>query len=258
MSVSLVVSQPMLMPWCGMFEQIRLCDHFVFYDDVQIPLGGGRGRGFITRVQVKTAKGIDWISIPVLRSGKGEQLIKEASFLNLDWKREHLGKIEQAYRASPYFNSIYSSIIEPIYQFETENLSEFCINSMTKIWGALGFSPRTYLSSELGISRELDASVRVLEICKLLEADYYISGLGAMNYIDYSIFDVADVQIKYMNYQLKPYPQMHGVFTPYVSVIDMLCNIGTVATAEQLTSGAVYWKDWPYMEEGRPVARPRE
>jgi hypothetical protein len=247
----------MLMPWRGMFEQVRLCEHFVFYDDVQLPLGGGRGRSFITRVQIKTSKGVDWLSIPVLRSGKGEQLINEASFLNLDWKREHLGKIEQAYRASPYFDLIYASIIKPIYQLETESLSEFCINSMKKIWGALGFSPRTYLSSELGVSRELNASARVLEICKRLGADHYISGLGAMNYIDYSIFEKSDVQIKYMDYQFQPYPQMHGLFTPFVSIIDMLCNIGTVATTEQLTSKAVYWKDWPYMEEGRPIPQPR-
>ena len=124
------------MPWRGMFEQVRLCDKFVFYDDVQLPLGGGRGRGFITRVQVKTARGVAWLSLPVLRSGKGRQLIRDARFIHLDWKQEHLSRIEQAYRSAPHFESVYESLIKPIYAFETDSVSRFCINSMTKLWSA--------------------------------------------------------------------------------------------------------------------------
>ena len=99
----LVISQPMLLPWVGMFEQIKLCDHFVFYDDVQLPLGGGRGRGFTTRVQIKTEHGIRWLSLPVQRSGQGKQLICDAQFSHFDWKAEHLALIEQAYAEAPCF-----------------------------------------------------------------------------------------------------------------------------------------------------------
>ncbi len=48
--LSLVISQPMLFPWVGMLEQIRLSDTYVFYDDVQFSTGPGNR---VSRVQVK-------------------------------------------------------------------------------------------------------------------------------------------------------------------------------------------------------------
>ena len=45
-----VISQPMLFPWVGMFEQIRLADVYVHYTDVQFSKGS-----FVNRVQIKTA-----------------------------------------------------------------------------------------------------------------------------------------------------------------------------------------------------------
>jgi hypothetical protein len=249
----LVISQPMFLPWLGMFEQIGLCDQFVFYDDVQLPLGGGRGRGFSTRVQIKTEKGIDWLTLPVERAGKGAQLISEARFANMDWKSAHLSKITQAYRAAPFFAPVYESLVAPIYAQDTGFLSEFCMVSMQKIWLALGLSPAHYVSSQLKISQELNSSLRVLEICKAMGAGEYISGLGAMKYIDYTIFEEAGVRIAYMDYALKPYPQLHGEFTPYVSIIDMLFCIGIEATAAAIQSKQVYWKDWPNQQDGRPV-----
>lgn len=254
MPTRLVISQPMLMPWRGMFEQLMLCDKFVFYDDVQLPLGGGRGRGFITRVQIKTARGIDWLSLPLARAGKGKQLIRDARFAHMNWKREHLGKIEQAYRPAPYFETVYESAVRPIYGLETDSVAEFCMHSMRSLLGALGLAPQIFISSKLGVSPDLDASGRVLAICRLLGASDYISGLGAMNYINYSIFDRSGVRINYMDYQKEPYPQLYGEFTPYVSVIDLLFNVG-VEARQHLNPRCIYWKDWPHMKEGRPVGQ---
>ncbi len=250
----LVISQPMLMPWRGMFEQLLLCDTFVFYDDVQLPLGGGSGRGFITRVQIKTAQGIDWLSIPVHRAGKSSQNIKDARFAHMDWKATHLGKIDQAYRAAPHFDLIRDTVVRPIYGLETDSVSEFCAHSMRVLSTVLGLGPRMLVSSESKVATDLHGGDRVLAICEALGATTYLTGLGAMNYIDYDAFDQAGVRIEYMDYQLVTYPQLHGPFTPYVSVIDMLFNLGPAA-ANYLQPKAVYWKDWPVMEEGRPAPK---
>jgi hypothetical protein len=246
----------MFMPWRGMFEQVKLCGQFVFYDDVQLPLGGGRGRGFSTRVQIKTERGIDWLTLPVVRAGKGKQLINEACFAHMEWKNTHLSKIMQAYKEAPHFASIYESVLLPIYAIETESLSDFCIQSMQMLWTNLGLSPKNYLSSELHVPQDIGASERVLEICKALGAGEYVSGLGAMKYIDYSIFEKAAVRVNYMDYSLEPYSQLHGEFTPYVSIIDMLFCLGVEATSASLKSQCIYWKDWPHTEDGRPVPLP--
>jgi hypothetical protein len=248
----IVISQPMFLPWRGIFEQIRLCRQFVFYDDVQLPLGGGRGRGFTTRVQIKTAKGVDWLTLPVIRADKGKQLINAAQFAHMDWKQEHLSKIAQAYKAAPYFEPIYETVVKPIYAIETDSLAEFCMQSTKLLCAKLGLTPEMYVSSELPVSRDTGASKRVLDICEHLGASEYISGLGAMNYLDYALFEEAGVRVCYMDYQLPPYAQLHGEFTPYVSIIDMLFNLGCEGTEAELGSEATYWKLWPSMQDGRP------
>ncbi len=240
------------MPWRGIFEQMRLADKFVFYDDVQLPLGGGKGRGFITRVQIKTASGMAWLSLPVARSERGPQLIREALFANQDWRAGHLARIAQAYRGAPHFAWTMTNAVEPIYAAQTDRVGDFCIRSMKILAALLGISCELSLSSELAVPANQNASARVLEICRKVMAADYLSGLGAIDYIDYDLFERSGVRINYMDYELSPYPQLHGEFTPYVSVIDLLFNTGAQAR-HHLGSPSVYWRDWPAMgADGRP------
>jgi WbqC-like protein family len=252
----LVISQPMLMPWAGLFEQLRLCDKFIFFDDVQLPLGGGRGRGFITRVQIKTARGVEWLSLPMARAEQGKQLIMHARFAHQRWRQEHIEKITQAYKSARYFAEVLESVVQPIYAFDTDHLSEFCMHSIRVLARAIGVERESLLSSQLGVPRNMGASERVLEECRRLGATDYISGLGAMNYIDYELFERAAVRIHFMRYDLRPYAQLHGAFSPYVSAIDLLFNLGQRAS-EHLSSPCLYWRDWAYFDaSGRPVSRP--
>lgn len=251
----LVLSQPMLMPWKGMFEQIRLADRFIFYDDVQLPLGGGKGRGFITRVQIKTPRGPEWLSLPVARAGARAQRICDARFAHHEWRAQHLGKITQAYRGAPHYRWTDATVVQPIYALNSDSVSDFCRHSMAVIARALELEFNPSLSSEEGIPGDDNASERVLAYCMRAGADEYVSGLGAMDYIDYELFERAGVRICYMDYDLAPWPQQHGEFTPFVSTIDLLFNLGPAAVA-RLGSRAVYWKEWPAFSNARP-ARPR-
>jgi len=240
--MKLVISQPMYLPWRGIFEQIKLCDKFVFYDDVQIPKGGGKSRGFISRVQIKTERDWEWLSVHIKRSGEGLQLIKNAFFTDLGWKNRHMVKIKQAYQEAKFFNEIYESLVLPIYNYETELLSEFCINSTKIICNYLDLHPLFYISSDLNIPKAKDASQRVLEICLHFKTSEYITGHGAKNYINYAIFEKENVAIKYMEYKLTPYPQLHGKFNPFVSILDLLFNVGKDSNV-YLDSKAIYWKN---------------
>jgi hypothetical protein len=128
---------------------------------------------------------------------------------------------------------------------------------MRKVWQSLGMKPQTHRNSELNIPRDMNASERVVTVCKRLHARDYISGLGAMNYIDYELFENAGILIYYMDYRLQPYPQLHGSFTPYVSIVDLLFNVGIEDARNFLCSEHRYWKEWPHRVEGRPVPKPR-
>ncbi|MEZ5618806.1 MAG: WbqC family protein [Rhodocyclaceae bacterium] len=247
----IVISQPMFMPWRGMFEQIKLSDIFVFYDDVQLPRGGGKGRGFITRVQIKSADGIKWLSLPVKRSNQGMQLIQDAEFAHGDWRSQHLEHIRQCYRNAPFFERIFQSVILPIYNFETDSVSKFCMHSMRVMASSLGVSSDWKVSSRIERPGHTDPSQRVLDLCRIFQATHYITGLGALNYIDYDLFEDAGIRVEYMKYILNQYPQLHGAFNPYVSAIDLLFNVGGDAS-HHLGSSTLYWRDYLITEGNRP------
>ena len=45
-----------------------------------------------------------------------------------------------------------------------------------------------------------------------------------------------------MEYKLTPYPQLHGKFNPFVSILDLLFNVGKDSNM-YLNAKAVYWKE---------------
>jgi len=236
----IVISQPMYMPWRGIFEQIKLCDVFLFYDNVELPLG--THKTFITRVQIKTEKGQEWLSVPIIRSGRSHQCIKDAEFVDIKWKNNHITKIKMAYKNTPFFEEVYETLIEPIYKYETNLLSDFCINSIKLVCGYIGLNPEFHISSQLAMEYHDDASQRVLDICLHFKASEHIAGHGAKNYMNHEIFERNNIATKYMEYKLTPYPQLYGEFNPFVSIIDLLFNVGRESN-KYLDSEAIYWKD---------------
>ncbi|RAM63599.1 hypothetical protein RB25_09725 [Herbaspirillum rubrisubalbicans] len=233
---TVVVSQPMFFPWLGLFEQIRLADVFVHYDDVQLP----QGRSLMSRVQIKTNKGTQWMSASLDRQRSGQAINQSWLVSNRQWRQSHLHLLQQHYRNAPHFDDMFA-LAQELYGFDAENLADFNINGVERIAAWLDLSPQFSRSSQLGIPGA--SSQRLLDLCKHYQASDYVTGLGALNYIDYALFEAQSIAIRFMDYRKMAYPQLHGVFTPYVSVFDAIANCGT-ATKALLCSDSIYWKDY--------------
>ena len=80
-----VISQPMFFPWVGMLEQMRVADTYVHYDDVQFSKGS-----FTNRVQIKTAQGIQWLSMPLRELSLGQEIRGVLVDDRQGWRRKHL------------------------------------------------------------------------------------------------------------------------------------------------------------------------
>jgi len=238
---ALVLTQPMLLPWRGLFEQAMLADHFVYHDNIQLPKSHGKAKSFQTRVQIKTAGGWEWLSLPV-DSKSPTSLIKDARLASNNWRKVHLDQIRKAYRTAPHFAQVFEELVKRIYALETDLVAEFCMFSMNEIMRYVGIDVPLARTSDLPIGDELAGSRRVLEHCLLFKADRYITGLGALEYIDYDLFEEHRVKIEYMQYTRRPYPQIHGEFNPSVSTLDLLFNVGRECR-EYLGSPAVYWRE---------------
>src|SRR6266436_4740939 len=125
MSRTAVVSQPMFLPWVGLFEQIRLADVFIHYDDVQLP----QGRSFMSRVQLKSASGVSWLTVPIDHTKSGKLLNEVVLLMSEDWRDKHLRTIRHAYARRPYFSLMFG-LVEKIYSQPTNHLSEFNITAI--------------------------------------------------------------------------------------------------------------------------------
>lgn len=231
----IVISQPMFFPWVGMFEQIRLADVYVHYDDAILPLSGG----LTNRVKIKTANGSVWMTVPILRPS--EQLINEIRIHSVkNWKIKHLKTLRQSYAKATYVNEMLD-IVKSVYDLQTDYLMELNIFALEQISAYFGFDTKFELSSKYKVTSK--SSEKVVELVKMMKSDVYITGHGAFNYLDHELFEKNGVKVQYMDYKRTPYPQLYGTFDPHVSILDLIANVGVEGRAH-ISSGTVYWKDF--------------
>jgi len=67
---------------------------------------------------------------------------------------------------------------------------------------------------------------RIIEICKALGADAYVSGIGAKAYQSEANFSTHGIQLLYTGYKVFSYEQQFTGFQANVTVMDFLMNCG--------------------------------
>ncbi len=232
---TIVISQPMYFPWVGMLEQMQLADVFVHLDDAQFSKGG-----FFNRVQIKTAEGTPWLTVPLAETKLGQSL-NETRMPEHDWRRKQLATLKQAYAAAPHAEEMLS-LVESVFGNECKSLAELSAESMEALAGFFEITPKEIQwASAMGV--EGTGTARVLAICEAVGAERYVTGHGARDYLDHAAFEAAGIRVEYLDYEKRAYPQLHGTFTPFVSALDLAANCGS-AGREVIASGTVYWKDF--------------
>ncbi len=232
-----VISQPMFFPWVGLLEQVRLADVFVHYDDVQFSKGS-----FTNRAQVKTAEGMRWLTLPLSGLSLGQAIREVRLSASRDWRGEHLALLRRAYAGAPCADDMLG-LVESVYAAADDGLGDLAIRGLLAVADYFGLARRTRFvhSSELGIAGK--SSQRVLDIVRHLGGTRYVTGHGARHYLDHALFERNGVAVEYMDYRCNPYPQMHGAFTPHVSILDLIANTGRDGVAF-INSATRPWRDF--------------
>jgi len=219
------ILQPGYLPWLGFFEQMYKSDVFVIYDDVQYDKEGWRNRN-----RIKTANGVQWMTVPVLFKLSANPMITEIKIDNkVNWRRKHLASIRQNYSSSPYYKD-YIELFEDAYSRNWGfliDLDMFLIRGLNK---NLGMEDKKIVqSSTLNIKG--DRMERLINLCKFFEADTFYEGISGKNYIEGDLFRQNGIRIEYQNYRHPVYRQLFGEFVPYLSVVDILFNHGKESLA---------------------------
>jgi hypothetical protein len=237
--MNVVINQACYLPWRGYFALIKLADVFIFYDDVQLP----QGRSFQNRVQVKTGQGVRWLSVPVERAGKGRQMVNKARIKNeIDWRERHYGVMRNSLYACRHWEHC-EPVLSEIFGHNWSALADLTINATLRIAGLLGLNREFCRSSSLGITG--GKTERLVNICRRVGATKYISPLGSIQYLEHELFENAGIQVEYIAYDNRPYPQLFGKFEPYVTIFDLLANTGPFA-ADHIVASTTPWREMVY------------
>jgi hypothetical protein len=233
--MNIVISQPMYFPWVGLLEQVRLADKFVFYSDVQF------ARGFFNRVQVKTGQDTSWMTVPV-KNVRSRQRIDEVEIdHNKNWKLDHLAILKRSLGKAPFFSDV-EELCDSVWSEPCTTLDQLSSLSIVALSRYFGLTETTEFLDSRDIGIEGAGSQRLLDICNALEANCYITGHGAANYLQHELFEGKGIEVQYMDYQCVPYNQFFGTFTPYVTGLDLIAHQGK-AGLNYLRSGTVNWRN---------------
>ena len=214
------ILQPGYLPWLGFFEQVYRSDVFVVYDDVQYDKEGWRNRN-----RIKSANGIQWLTVPVLFRLSEAKLITEIRIDNkVNWRKKHLASIKQNYAKAPFFRD-YISLFEDAYSRDWEYLIDLDMFFIHEVIKCLGIEDKRIVrSSVLNITG--GRVERLINLCKFFRADTFYEGIAGKNYIEEGLFRDHGISVVYQNYAHPVYRQLYGEFVPYLSVIDLLFNSG--------------------------------
>lgn len=218
--MTISIHQPNFIPWIGYFFKIYKSDTFVILDNVQFTKNG-----FTNRNRIKTPQGENWLTLPIIQSGKFGQNITECVIFN---KKIHTKKILNSlhgnYKKTNYFDNYFDKI-SGILNEPGDNLCQLNIRLIEWIVSELEIKTKIVTASALD-NIEGESTERLVSICRKLNGTKYLAGLGAKKYQEDELFsrntiEIINTPFKYPNYQ-----QMWGEFIPNLSVIDVLFNCG--------------------------------
>jgi hypothetical protein len=217
------IHQPDFLPWLGFFNKVRLCDLLVIGNRTQY-----RDKGYQNRNRIKTAKGWQWLTVPIVHNWGSA--INEIKILNVArngilWDELHLRTLQRNYCKAPFYDQ-YIGIFEKIYRKRIENLAQCNVEFLKAIFSILGISVPIKMTSDLSLM--YSKTEQIVEICKAVGADTYLSGIVGARYMKENIFKENGIKLLYNNYEHPVYEQqfMQVGFLPNMSVIDLIFNKG--------------------------------
>jgi hypothetical protein len=226
--------QPNFAPWAGFFSKMKRADVFVLLDDIHPPKGVGR-HSVVHRTRVADRTGVFWLTLPVKKSeGQTIREMKIDSSQLARWSKKCVRSLTQCYARSPYVAEGLQPV-EEVLNRNLDSLFELNLALINVLSAALEIKTPIVKSSDLDIHSA--SSMRLAEITRAVGGQTYLSGNGASDYLDESVFTERGVSLAYHKFVQTEYPQFNSsAFIPGLSVIDMICNIG-LAGARSIVSG---------------------
>ncbi len=166
--------QPCYLPSLQLFAKMAKSNVFMLCGHLQFQRKSWHHRNYIW-LNGKRHR----LSIPI--RGPHDQLIRDAWFTDdSKWKEKHLKTIALAYGDYPFFEVYYPTLKEIFYS-HPHSLEQ--LNAELTITIARWLGVKTAIRDSAFWSFEGDAVDKIIQMCKAVDADRYLSNEGAKSYI---------------------------------------------------------------------------
>ena len=194
----IAIHQPEYFPWLGFLDKARQVDALVLLDDVQFDRSSLQHR-----TRIMGSAGPVWLTIPFVH--KFPQLITELAFVDDRWAGKHMKSVQSCYGRAPGWKDI-AGRLEEFFARPYARVVDAAVASVELLLDVFHVRPPTLLrSSSLGITGT--KGDLVMEICRALGADTYLSGRTGATYLDAAAFAANGVTIEVQQFTPPVYPR---------------------------------------------------
>ncbi len=213
------IHQPDFASYLGFFHRLLYTDTFIYLDDVQF-----LRRGWHHRDKIKSRHGVEtWLTTSVSK-GDYNQTIRDVKLQpGMEWREKSLNLLKDSYSKAPYFAEFFPEIAK-INEKQHKFMIDMNIEIIDFLLSVFGISIRSVFSSQFNI--ESKSSQRLLDLVLANSGDIYITGVGAKDYLDTSIFSESGVSVVWQKFEHPVYQQVSEPFLPYMSSLDALFCVG--------------------------------
>lgn len=234
MAKTAVITQSNYMPWRGWFEMLAQSDIWIVYDTVQFTKRDWRNRNII-----RVNDGPQWLTIPVSSKGKYTQLICETEVSESEWFTVHKRKLLSTYCKFPYIADLTSLLnqIDPLV-VESIFLTDINTHIASVILKYLGVSIEIVDARKFQVTG--NASERLVQLCQHVNADNYLTGPAARDYMETDLFIHSGIEVKWMDYSKLP-TDIHGqAESGEYSIVDLIAREGALSVRKYIPSCSNY------------------
>jgi len=211
--MTLGIMQPYFLPYIGYFQLMKAVDAFVLYDDVTYIK-----QGWINRNRILLNNN-DYLFTLELKGASSNKNINSVEVGNNRIKL--LKTFDNAYRKAPFYEQVKPLLDEVFYSNEV-NLAKYIAQTISAVNKYLGIDTKMLMSSELDKNNLLKGQDKVIEICKILNAQKYINSIGGQDLYSKKEFSDAGIELVFITPQNINYKQYSNNFIPFLSILDVL------------------------------------
>ena len=215
--MKLGIMQPYFFPYLGYWQLINAVDKFVIYDDVNYIKGG-----WINRNRILLNGSAHYINMYMNGASSNKKINEIDLEKNVHMLNKNIKMLEAAYKDAPFFGKVFPLIKKVLYNFDVNNIAEYIENIIREFLIYLDISTEVIMSSNIKKNNCLKAQDKVIEICKILNADEYVNAIGGQSLYSKKAFSEEGIELKFIKENDIVYKQYDNEFVRDLSIIDVL------------------------------------